>query len=166
MGNWIVRRRYRSGLLMLLFGLTAVALAACSGSEDAVATAVTVQPTATTVPNTATTVDPTATQLPPAPTQPAPTGTPVAVEDGLTVDVRPTGTFGDILIGPNGLTLYIFDRDTEGVSNCSGGCLNAWPPLLVDESETTVDGDVTAAAVPPHSARRRQGRSSGNKGPR
>ena len=26
-----------------------------------------------------------------------------------------------------GNTLYIFDKDTTGVSNCSGGCLSAWP---------------------------------------
>ncbi len=29
-----------------------------------------------------------------------------------------------------GLTLYVFDKDEEGVSNCNGGCANVWPPLL------------------------------------
>jgi len=54
-----------------------------------------------------------------------------------------SGEFGDILTDSNGTTLYIFDRDTEGVSNCSGGCLNAWPPLIVDETPTAGSG-VTA----------------------
>jgi len=26
-----------------------------------------------------------------------------------------------------GMTLYTYDKDTKGVSNCSGGCLVAWP---------------------------------------
>lgn len=39
---------------------------------------------------------------------------------------------GSFLVGPNGMTLYIFTNDTPGVSNCSGDCLVNWPPLLVD----------------------------------
>ena len=27
-----------------------------------------------------------------------------------------------------GMTLYIYDKDTTGVSNCYGGCAKAWPP--------------------------------------
>jgi len=27
-----------------------------------------------------------------------------------------------------GKTLYTFDKDTTGVSNCSGACATAWPP--------------------------------------
>ena len=59
--------------------------------------------------------------------------------------------FGDVLTDADGMTLYIFDRDTEGVSNCSGGCLGAWPPLIVDEtpesgdSVTAVLGTITLA---------------------
>jgi len=33
----------------------------------------------------------------------------------------------------DGFSLYTFDNDTDGVSNCNGGCLAAWPPLLADE---------------------------------
>jgi predicted lipoprotein with Yx(FWY)xxD motif len=28
------------------------------------------------------------------------------------------------------MTLYLFKKDTPGKSNCTGGCLTAWPPLL------------------------------------
>lgn len=38
---------------------------------------------------------------------------------------------GPFLVGPNGMTLYIFTNDTPGMSNCSGDCLTNWPPLLV-----------------------------------
>lgn len=33
-----------------------------------------------------------------------------------------------------GLSLYTFDRDDDSVSNCSGGCLKVWPPMLVNEN--------------------------------
>lgn len=32
------------------------------------------------------------------------------------------------------MSLYFFDNDTEGTSNCSGGCLDNWPALTVPES--------------------------------
>lgn len=32
-------------------------------------------------------------------------------------------------------SLYTFDSDTSGVSNCNGGCLAAWPPLLADDDD-------------------------------
>lgn len=38
----------------------------------------------------------------------------------------------------DGFSLYTFDTDTDGVSNCTGGCLAAWPPLLADENDVAV----------------------------
>jgi predicted lipoprotein with Yx(FWY)xxD motif len=38
---------------------------------------------------------------------------------------------GDILVGADGLTLYGFTQDIDGVSTCSGTCGEAWPPVLV-----------------------------------
>ena len=32
----------------------------------------------------------------------------------------------------DGFTLYTFDKDTINTSNCSGDCINIWPPLLAD----------------------------------
>ncbi len=29
-----------------------------------------------------------------------------------------------------GMTLYTFDKDKAGVSNCNGGCAVKWPPLM------------------------------------
>jgi predicted lipoprotein with Yx(FWY)xxD motif len=36
---------------------------------------------------------------------------------------------GKVLVGPDGRTLYLFEKDTGSSSNCSGACANNWPPL-------------------------------------
>ncbi|MDA0364855.1 MAG: hypothetical protein O3B31_07110 [Chloroflexi bacterium] len=38
---------------------------------------------------------------------------------------------GKHLVGPNGHALYLFANDATGLSNCSGGCAQNWPPLPV-----------------------------------
>ena len=39
---------------------------------------------------------------------------------------------GGMLVGPNGMTLYTFDRDVagSGKSVCNGQCATNWPPLI------------------------------------
>ena len=49
---------------------------------------------------------------------------------------------GVVLAGENGMTLYTFTKDTEGVSNCYDKCAVNWPPLLV-EGDAMADGDFT-----------------------
>lgn len=53
-----------------------------------------------------------------------------------TVQVRYDPALGHFLTGPDGMTLYYFGNDEPGVSNCTGGCLENWPPLLADEVVT------------------------------
>lgn len=65
-----------------------------------------------------------------------------------TVRVRSNTDYGDILVGPDGMTLYLFEQDDRGAgaSSCSGGCAEAWPPLTVDGSPSAADavtGEVT-----------------------
>jgi predicted lipoprotein with Yx(FWY)xxD motif len=36
---------------------------------------------------------------------------------------------GKALVGPNGHTLYLFEKDKNGMSACSGSCASEWPPL-------------------------------------
>jgi predicted lipoprotein with Yx(FWY)xxD motif len=48
---------------------------------------------------------------------------------------------GTTLVGPDGMTLYIFTNDTEGVSNCSGDCATNWPPLVVADDDELAAGD-------------------------
>ncbi len=45
---------------------------------------------------------------------------------------------GPVLVAPDGMTLYTYDKDGDGISNCSGFCAVAWPPLLAgDNAEAT-----------------------------
>ena len=45
-----------------------------------------------------------------------------------------------VLTGPNGMTLYTFDKDTagSGKSVCNGPCATNWPPLMATESDKAV----------------------------
>lgn len=48
---------------------------------------------------------------------------------------------GDILTDADGMTLYLFTNDTEGVSNCTADCLANWPPLTVASADEALAGD-------------------------
>jgi predicted lipoprotein with Yx(FWY)xxD motif len=65
---------------------------------------------------------------------PAPTAKPAAPAAAAPVEaminVATNATLGKILVGNNGMTLYIFTTDAPDKSNCTGQCLVAWPPLL------------------------------------
>ena len=37
---------------------------------------------------------------------------------------------GKALVDGKGMTLYVFDRDSTGTSNCNGQCAVNWPPLV------------------------------------
>ncbi|MDX1448519.1 MAG: hypothetical protein R3246_05595 [Acidimicrobiia bacterium] len=41
-------------------------------------------------------------------------------------------SLGEVLVGPEGMTLYGFTVDDPGVSNCYDACAQAWPPLAGD----------------------------------
>jgi len=58
---------------------------------------------------------------------------------------------GKILTNAHGMSLYTFDKDASGKSNCYGDCAKKWPPMAataksVDEGEFSVikrtDGSV------------------------
>lgn len=71
----------------------------------------------------------------------APTATEAADDEPIGLPTGDTNTVivtDSILTDSAGNTLYIFDNDEVGVSNCTEGCTDIWPPLL------TVDGDITA----------------------
>jgi predicted lipoprotein with Yx(FWY)xxD motif len=65
----------------------------------------------------------------------SPTGTPTSTAMApATVMVASHPELGDILVDGEGLTLYMFDNDTQGESSvCYDGCAQAWPPLLAEE---------------------------------
>lgn len=44
---------------------------------------------------------------------------------------RQTG-IGEVFTDANGMTLYTYDEDTPGKSNCTGLCAAFWPPVIAD----------------------------------
>jgi predicted lipoprotein with Yx(FWY)xxD motif len=71
-------------------------------------------------------------------------------EEEPDIEVAQNTRFGDILTGKDGMTLYMFLMDEENVSNCRGGCLSLWPPLVVEADEPVlgegVDPDLIGTA--------------------
>lgn len=53
---------------------------------------------------------------------------------------------GTILVDRDGKTLYLFEADSQNKSNCSGGCLNLWPPVMANGKATAGSG-VTAGMI-------------------
>jgi predicted lipoprotein with Yx(FWY)xxD motif len=47
---------------------------------------------------------------------------------------------GNVLVGPNGLTLYMFTRDANGESACYDQCAKNWPPLLTEGAPVAARG--------------------------
>ncbi len=47
---------------------------------------------------------------------------------------------GEVLTDAKGMTLYTYDEDGDGVSNCYDKCAVNWPPLMAD-SGAMADGD-------------------------
>ena len=50
------------------------------------------------------------------------------------------GQHGTYLTGASGRALYLWVGDSDGVSNCSGDCATAWPPLLGNGRPTPGSG--------------------------
>jgi predicted lipoprotein with Yx(FWY)xxD motif len=42
---------------------------------------------------------------------------------------------GDVLVDADGMTVYVFTADTEGVSTCTEGCADTWPAVTADSAE-------------------------------
>jgi predicted lipoprotein with Yx(FWY)xxD motif len=48
----------------------------------------------------------------------------------------------EVLTDTNGMTLYTYDQDTAGVTNCYEQCAVNWPPLMA-AADAAADGDFT-----------------------
>jgi len=57
---------------------------------------------------------------------------------------EPAKVADGVLVGPSGMTLYTFDKDTagSGKSVCNGQCATNWPPLMAKDGEAAM-GDWT-----------------------
>lgn len=63
-----------------------------------------------------------------------------------TVQTKTTDEYGDILVDSEGMTLYMFDKDTkgDGASACYDGCADNWPPFVAEDPSA---GDDVSAAL-------------------
>ena len=106
----------RRGPAALIAAISALTLVACGGQPAGTA--------ATTSPSASATATP----------APSPSSSPVVLAQAV-------GSMGTILVAAsNGHTVYRFNSDTPGVSNCKGGCISAWPPLSVSAGTTPTGG--------------------------
>jgi len=64
-----------------------------------------------------------------------------ADEDYGPLQVMETAS-GKVLADPKGMTLYTFDKDEAGKSNCAGECAEYWPPALAPADAKGI-GDLT-----------------------
>jgi predicted lipoprotein with Yx(FWY)xxD motif len=54
---------------------------------------------------------------------------------------------GEVLTDAKGMTLYTYDKDTPGMSNCTGECAEYWPPAMADAMAKPT-GDLTVIKRP------------------
>ena len=57
------------------------------------------------------------------------------------VMVGSSDELGNFLVGGDGMTLYTWANDAEGVSNCVDGCAVNWPPMTVLSEDDLVLGE-------------------------
>lgn len=110
--------------------LVMLALAACQVSTTPQAT-IALEATAT----SEATVAPTMTT---APLPEASATATIPAQDVINVASDPT--LGPILVGVNGMTLYMYTLDELDKSNCVDACLQNWPPLVTEGNPLLGEG--------------------------
>jgi predicted lipoprotein with Yx(FWY)xxD motif len=68
-----------------------------------------------------------------------PAATHAAPAKGTVVSTAKT-SLGRIIVNSNGRTLYLFEKDRNGKSACSGQCAAAWPPLITSGKPGVIGG--------------------------
>jgi predicted lipoprotein with Yx(FWY)xxD motif len=65
-----------------------------------------------------------------------------ALAGSASLSAAPVTVSDGVLVGPNGMTLYTFDKDVagSGKSVCNGPCATNWPPLMATPNDS-VQGD-------------------------
>jgi predicted lipoprotein with Yx(FWY)xxD motif len=74
-----------------------------------------------------------------------PATTHAAQSKGAVVSTAKT-SLGRILVSSNGRTLYLFEKDRNGKSACSGQCAVFWPPLITS-GKPIVTGGARASLI-------------------
>lgn len=74
--------------------------------------------------------------------QPAEETTP-SEEAAAPVELMATETsLGEVVVDGEGLTVYMFDKDTQGAdtSACAGPCVDSWPAVTTENEAPSVEG--------------------------
>jgi predicted lipoprotein with Yx(FWY)xxD motif len=74
-----------------------------------------------------------------------PPATHAAQPTGAVVSTAKT-SLGQIIVNSNGRTLYLFGKDRNGKSACSGQCAVFWPPLITS-GKPSVTGGAKASLI-------------------
>jgi predicted lipoprotein with Yx(FWY)xxD motif len=61
-----------------------------------------------------------------------------ASDVGTPAHMTADSSLGKVLTTDKGMTLYTFDRDAAGKSNCNGQCATNWPPLMAQADAKAV----------------------------
>jgi LPXTG-motif cell wall-anchored protein len=63
-----------------------------------------------------------------------------AAQDAPTIQVKQDPKLGAYFVDANGMTLYLFKKDSPNTTVCYSGCAQAWPPLAATGALTLPDG--------------------------
>jgi predicted lipoprotein with Yx(FWY)xxD motif len=69
-----------------------------------------------------------------------------AMAAGVAISSTNDASLGAYLTGQNGMTLYVFTKDSADTSSCTGKCATTWPPLVAS-SGATITGPAGAASA-------------------
>src|SRR5665213_3370000 len=59
------------------------------------------------------------------------------------IQTKTASNVGSYLADSSGAALYTYGADTSGISNCSGGCLSAWPAYSPTSTSASLPANVT-----------------------
>ncbi|MFA1541772.1 COG4315 family predicted lipoprotein [Actinomadura monticuli] len=76
-----------------------------------------------------------------ASTSPAPaSSTPSGAAGAQSIKTATVGNLGPVLVDGQGRTLYLFEKDKNGMSSCTGSCAAVWPPVDTSAKPTARPG--------------------------
>jgi predicted lipoprotein with Yx(FWY)xxD motif len=133
---------------MAVVAAGAIGLAACGGDNSSTSsTAAPAAASATTAASAATTAAAATSATTTAPYSAGgdygvpPTTTAAAAASSAATSVTLSDTkLGKVLADAQGHTLYVFTKDSNGTSACSGACAKAWPPAMASGTPTAAAG--------------------------
>ncbi|MEM8904107.1 MAG: hypothetical protein AAGF02_10425, partial [Actinomycetota bacterium] len=72
---------------------------------------------------------------------------PAAAEEVAAPVTAAETELGEVLVDADGLTLYGFTEDVDGVPTCADACADAWPPVIIEGTEVPAGLDPEVFSV-------------------